>query len=89
VGLQGGTEQGGGQRCSPERLRGGEEGGGSVVAEVPVGGGAPVIFGILRQVLQQGAEEGDVRRVGLEDVVAGGRSSPRGGKVAVAARYPT
>jgi hypothetical protein len=39
-----------------------------------------VTFGVLRKVLQQGAEEGEVRRVGLEAGVAEERSSPRGDK---------
>jgi hypothetical protein len=39
-----------------------------------------VIFGVLGRVLQQGAEEGEVRRVGLEARVAGELSSPRGSK---------
>jgi hypothetical protein len=39
-----------------------------------------VIFGVLERVLQEGAEEGEVRRVGLEAGVTGEWSSPRGGK---------
>jgi hypothetical protein len=39
-----------------------------------------VIFGVLGKVLQQGAEEGEVRRVGLEAGVAEERSSLRGDK---------
>jgi hypothetical protein len=39
-----------------------------------------VIFGVLGRVLQQGAEEGEVRHVGLEARVAGELSSPRGSK---------
>jgi hypothetical protein len=44
------------------------------------GGEALVIFDVLGRVLQQGAEEGEVRHVGLEAGVAEERSSLRGGK---------
>jgi hypothetical protein len=53
-----------------------------VVTMVPDGGDAPVIFDVLGWVLQQGAEEGEVRRDPIHEEAARRWLSPWRGKPA-------
>jgi hypothetical protein len=57
-----------------------------VVTMVPDGGDAPVIFDVLGWVLQQGAEEGEVRRDPIHEEAARRWLSPWRGKPAARRR---